>query len=314
MVILILFCSGRGSAKIIDMVVASVDQEAILYSEVLLSIQPEMIRLQQETASNAEYEKAIGKLVEDTLDEAIESKILYREALKFSIVVPDERVEAQIDHVRKLYDTNDEFMKALMETGETLSDFRDRTRKRIMSQSVEVSKMNTLEDEIVVDEVSLLQYYEDNKDHYQKPERVRVRQIMLRVRRDPDLRSKARARLEMVREELQAGASFDDLAIAHSQGPAAPNGGLVGWTSKGDLVVELEQAIFGLSEGEISQVVDSQFGVHLLFAEQKEEAGIAPLDEVRASIEPILKSNAALIKYEIWLQDLRKRSRVRIFL
>ncbi len=296
------------------MVVASVDQEAILYSEILAGIQPELLRLQQEATSQESYDATVEKLVEQTLEEAIESKILYREALKFSIQVPDERVENQIDQIRSTFDTNEEFISALTETGETLSDFRERTRKKIMAQSVEVSKMSSLESEIVVDEAELSQYYQDHKDEYRKPARVRVRQIMLPVRRDPEKRAKAHARLEMVGEELLAGATFGDLARAYSKGPAAEDGGLIGWTSLGDLVPELEQALFALGEGEVSQVVDSQFGVHLLLAEKKEEAGIASQDEMRPMIEPILRSKAALVKYELWLKDLRQRSRVRIFL
>jgi len=312
--LIVLLTVRGGTAEVIDMVVASVDQEAILYSEILMAIQPELQRIQQESPSQEAYNDTVEKLVEDSLDEAIESKILYREALKFSVQVPDDKVEEQIEQIRKTFDTNEAFIKALTESGETLSDFRERTRKRIMAQSVEVSKMNTLEEEIVVDEAALAQYYEDHKEDYTKPARVRVRQIMIPVRRDPQKRARAHARLEMLRQELQAGASFSDLARAYSKGPAAEDGGLIGWVSKGDLVPVLENALFALNQGEVSDVVDSQFGVHLLLAEKKEEAGIAPLDEMRPAIEGILRSQAALEKYELWLKDLRQRSRVRVFL
>jgi parvulin-like peptidyl-prolyl isomerase len=312
--LIILLTARGGTADVIDMVVASVDQEAILYSEILVAIQPELVRIQQEAPSQEAYNDIVETLVEDSLDEAIESKILYREALKFSIQVPDDKVEEQIDQIRKTFDTSEEFIKALTDSGETLSDFRERTRKRIMAQSVEVSKMSSLEKEIVVDEAELVQYYEDHNADYTKPARVRVRQIMIPVRRDAEKRARAHARLEMLREELEAGASFSDLARAYSKGPAAEDGGLIGWASKGDLVPVLEDALFALNQGEVSEVVDSQFGVHLLLAEKKEEAGIASLDEMRPAIEGILRSQAALEKYELWLKDLRQRSRVRVFL
>lgn len=301
-------------AEFVDAVVATVDREVILYSEIVSVIGVELENIRNSSQSQREYDRRADVLVKATLEEAIESKILLREARKFSVVVSDEEVEERVDSLRDRYESDEEFMAELQAAGESLSDFRDRTRKQVMSQRLAYSKLVSLESEIVVSESEILLYYQDNKARFEHPERVRVRQIFLLAGEEPKERARARARLEVLRDEIEAGADFEDLARLHSEAPGAEEGGIIGWQQRGELVVELETAVFSLPENVTSDVVETRRGVHLLQVDDREDAGIADLEEVRSMIEPQIRSAAAEERYRVWLADLRKRSKVRIFL
>lgn len=299
--------------QLVDAVVATVDKEVILYSEILNVIGSELNSIQNAPISQSEKDRRADKLIRDALEEAIGSKILYREAWKLSVPVTDENVEARVDSLRSGFDSEEEFMAAVQAMGESLSDYRERTRKLLMAQILAASRLNMFEEEIIVSEEEILQYYEDHKEDYISPERVRVRRIFLLAGKDAEERALARARLQTLRDEIDAGAEFEELAKRHSQGPDAELGGLVGWQQRGDLAPALDEAAFTLPEGGTSGVIETRGGVLLLRVDEREEQSLTPLEEVRLLIEPVIRADAAEERYKKWLGDLRSRSRVRIF-
>lgn len=301
-------------AEIVDAIWASVDTEVILRSEIITEIGANLIELQRTAASAEAFDRQAQELISATLEQAIEGKILLREAQLFGIDVPDEEVEAHIDVFRKLYPSNEDFLQELAKAGETLSDFRTRSWKQLMAQRLARSKLNSLRSEVVVSETDVSQYYEDHEEQFMRPERVLVRQVFLRAGTDPAERAQARARLQTILEDLEAGADFNEVAQMHSQAPGAEEGGLVGWQQRGDLVKNLEEAVFALPEGGVTGILESPGGVHVMKADRREEAGLASLDEVRAEVEPLLRNRAAEERYRKWIEELRKRSRVRTFL
>lgn len=311
---LLLLPLAPARAELIDSIAAKVDQEIILVSEIIGSIegQPEIIR---ETAiDQADYERKISTLMFDTLNEIIESKILYREALRGSVVVEDSDVEKEIDRVRNGYETTEEFMAYLNETGLTLSDYRARSRKSMMARIMSGRKIRELEQTVVVNEEDVVKFFEENRDDFSKPERVYVRQIMLPARPNTPEREEAIAKLEILRDEILAGADFKELARNHSKAAGADDGGIIGWNARGDLVPVLEEAVFALESGGISEVVEAQFGVHLLKVDEREAERDVVLADVRSLIEPSLRRKEATERYQKWINDLRKRSNIRVYL
>jgi parvulin-like peptidyl-prolyl isomerase len=176
------------------------------------------------------------------------------------------------------------------------------------------ARRQSFEDEIVISDEEIQEYYQENIDEFSTPEEVFVRQIFLRGRPGSEERQDAVATLQELRAAIAGGESFEDFAAEYSQAPGAEEGGVIGWQQRGDLVLALESAAFALEPGEVSQIVETPFGVHLLKVDERREAGVATLDDVRLEIEPRLRNAAADKRYQTWLNDLRKRSRVRIFL
>ena len=207
-----------------------------------------------------------------------------------------------------------EFVKELEKSGVTLSQFREHVRKQILAISMGIRKRREFEKAVQVSETEVAQYYQDHRDELARPERAQVRRIFLAAGQDPDERARVKMRLEGLRGELDAGAGFAQLATTCSEAPEAAQGGALGWIAHGDLVETLEQAVFSLPENAVSEVLETEYGFHLLKVERKEAAGTASLDEVRTQIEPKLRGQYADEQYRKWISELRKRSRVRVYL
>ncbi len=311
---MIVMSCGVSRGELIDSIVAVVDQEVILLSELKAAVPGEIERLRNTARSEAEFQADVDQLLIQTLEEGILRNILYREALRASVVIDDRDVEKQVDTLRERYETNEEFMASLADAGETLSDFRDRTRKVLMARLMSATKLRDLAKDIVISEAEVAEFYEENKGEFSSPEQVRVRQIMIQSRRNTDERAEERALLESVREKILAGDDFGDMARKHSDLDGAADGGIVGWHTRGELVQVLEDAAFALNAGEISEVLELQFGVYLLMVDERVDAGEMDYKEARTQIEPYLRTQQAEERFTKWMNDLRKHSNVRIFL
>jgi parvulin-like peptidyl-prolyl isomerase len=311
---MVVLACGSARGELIDSIVAVVDQEVILLSDLKAAVPGEIERLRNESASVEAYQAAVNRLLMQTLEEDIVAKILYREALRASVVVDDKFVEQRIDQLRDKYDTDEAFIEYLTSAGETLSDVRGRTRKILMAQSMQFEKSRELAKNIVISEAEVAEFYEENKKEFSSPEQVRLRQIMIRSRRNSDERAEEKALMESVREQILAGADFGDMARKYSELDGATDGGIVGWQTRGELVQVLEDAAFGLDAGGISEVLELQFGVYLLMVDARREAGEMDFKEARTQIEPHLRELQAEELFGRWMNDLRKHSNVRIFL
>jgi parvulin-like peptidyl-prolyl isomerase len=311
--LLALLCCAAARAAVVDAIAATVGNEVILMSEVIEDVEPLAAELRQQAASSAAFDAEMRRAMQEALDQAIEFKILFRQAQLAGLQIEDALIEQRLDEVRKRYPNEAAFQDALREAGETMSDIRDRLRKQTMAIGMGYQKRRQLEQAVTISQADVEQYYRDNLETFRRKERVLLRRIFLGAT-TPETRATARARLEVLREELALGANFGELARQHSEGPEAEADGRVGWVERGDLVVALEDAAFALSPGQTSAIVDTEFGCVLLAVDEREEEGIASLDEVRTEIEPLLRARGADEQYRNWIAELRQRSRVRVFL
>jgi len=301
-------------AELVDGIAATVGPEVILHSELVMEIAPFLRNLQQSATSDEEFNRQAQGELRKALDEAVNVKILLREALLAGLEIQEDAVEERIAEIKKRFATEAEFLKEMEKAGETMSDFRQRIRKQILAMSMAVRKRRQFEKEAQVSETEMAQYYKENEKKFAHPERASLRRIFLAAGTDPQERTQAKARLEEVRKQIDAGADFAELAKTYSTGPEAPQGGLMGWVTKDGLVPNLSDVAFSLPEGGVSSPLETEGGVVLLKVEKKEPAGTIALDEARKQIEPELRAKFAEEKYKKWIGELRKRSRVRIFL
>lgn len=140
-------------------------------------------------------------------------------------------------------------------------------------------------------------YYNQHRDQYRVAEQVKVSHILIKTplpgsdgKVDEKGVAEAQKRAEDLLKQLKAGAKFEDLARKNSEDPgSAKEGGSLGWIGKGRTVPEFEKAAFSLPKGQISDLVKSSYGFHIIRVDDKQDAHMKTLDEVKAEIEPILK-------------------------
>lgn len=310
---LLVLLSASAHAAVVDTILATVGQEPILRSEVLDEVGP-LLHDMQQTMDAATFETEANKALSEALQRAIENKILFREAVAAGAKIEDKDVEERLDRIRNQYPSPEEFNKMLAQSGENMSDFRERMRKQILAISYGMAKRRQFEKDAVISESDIAQYYQDHEADWSRPERVKARRIFLQAPQDAAARGKAKARLQSLKDELALGADFGALAKQHSQGPEAAEGGSMGWVAHGDLVTDLDSALFALAPGTISDVLETEFGVLILKVDEKQAAGAAAYDEVRTDIEPLLRQKYAKDRFNTWIGELRKKSLVRTFL
>jgi peptidyl-prolyl cis-trans isomerase D len=151
--------------------------------------------------------------------------------------------------------------------------------------------------QITIDPAEIERYYNEHQDSYRVPERAKVRHILIETPKPgPDGKvdqkgvDEARAKAEDVLKQVKAGGDFAALAKKYSQDPGSKdNGGELGWIVKGQTVAEFEKVAFSQSKGQISDLVQTQFGFHIIQTEDKEDAHLKPLAEVKDDIEKTLK-------------------------
>src|SRR5579863_1747564 len=198
------------------------------------------------------------------------------------------------DDLRKGLHPADEELKAFYESHKASYANSVPEKRKVKYAIIETSKA---EAGVQVTSDDLRKYYDDHRDQYRTPEQVKVSHILIKTplagadgKVDDKGVAEAQHRAEDLLKQLKGGAKLEDLAKKYSEDPgSAKQGGSLGWIGRGQTVPEFEKAAFSLPKGQISDLVKSSYGFHIIRVDDKQQAHTKTLDEVKAEIEPILK-------------------------
>jgi peptidyl-prolyl cis-trans isomerase D len=202
----------------------------------------------------------------------------------------------------------DDIKKGLHPTTEELKAYYDAHQKSYANSIPEKRKIKyamidqaKVAGAVQVTQDDLQSYYNQHRDQYRVAEQAKVSHILIKTplpgadgKVDEKGVADAQKRAQDVLNQLKAGAKFEDLAKKYSEDPgSAKEGGSLGWIGKGRTVPEFEKAAFSLPKGQISDLVKSSYGFHIIRVDDRQDAHMKTLDEVKAEIEPILKQQKA---------------------
>jgi peptidyl-prolyl cis-trans isomerase D len=202
----------------------------------------------------------------------------------------------------------DDIKKGLHPATEELKAFYDSHQKNYANSIPEKRKVKyaaidtgKIQDKVQVSPDDLQAYYNQHRDQYRVAEQVKVSHILIKTplpgpdgKVDEKGVAEAQHRAEDLLKQLKGGANFEDLAKKSSEDPgSAKQGGSLGWIGKGRTVPEFEKAAFSLPKGRLSDLVKSSYGFHIIRVDDKQDAHMKTLDEVKTEIEPILKQQKA---------------------
>jgi len=198
------------------------------------------------------------------------------------------------DDLRKGLHPTDEELKAFYETHKGSYANSVPEKRKVKYAIVETGKAAA---DVQVTSDDLRTYYDQHRDQYRKPEQVKVSHILIKTplpgpdgKVDEKGVAEARHRAEDLLQQLKSGAKLEDLAKKYSEDTgSAKQGGSLGWIGKGQTVPEFEKTAFSLSKGQMSDLVKSSYGFHIIRVDDKQEAHVRTLDEVKPEIEPVIK-------------------------
>jgi peptidyl-prolyl cis-trans isomerase SurA len=266
----------------------------------------------RQTASPAEREERLKKARREILDHFIESKLLEEEMKKRKIEVSDRDVDAAVNDVLKASNlTEENLKKALAREGMTLSAYRQKVREELGKMRL-VSR--EIKSKIVIDDEELRKRYQENPEKYSEPLEVQIQQVFFPVPQNAPKDQVAAVRREAltILERARRGDDFTQLAKVYSRGPEASEGGVLGYFKKQELVREVEEAGFKLKPGEISDLVRSPAGFHILKVLDRKGGEPRPFAEVRNRIREEAMQEESEKKFNAWMKDLKSKAHIEI--
>lgn len=180
-----------------------------------------------------------------------------------------------------------------------VADRLEDLRKRLI---VETYLKKKVEQEAQVSDADLKKYYDENKDKFKTGEQVRASHILVKTEKEA----------QDILAQLKNGAKFEDLAKKYSTDATSAKGGDLGWFSKGAMVPEFDKVVFGMKEGQVSGIVKTQFGYHIIKVTGIRPAGIRSFDEVKEQIKSTLLPSKQQEIFQKMKEDLKKNAKVSI--
>lgn len=250
--------------------------------------------------SAAELAKA-ERLAARQLD--LEAKVLASPEAR-DVAVPEATVEAALAEVRGRYADAEAFDNDLAGNGLSAGQYAEALARELKVDAI-LEKVASRAARVSDVDVDL--YYQFHLDEFSRPEVRRARHILVTVNESlpENGRAAARRRADEIAARLARDPKrFEEQALKHSECPTAMHGGLLGDVLPGKLYPELEATLFGLPEGGLSAVVESELGFHILRCDAVTPAGPVPLDQVRDKVREMLEARRRRICQNAWLKSL----------
>ncbi len=222
------------------------------------------------------------------------------------LVISQRELDDSMAAVAERYSSRDEFLSDLENNGLDEEALRKALYRELMFDSV---MQRVAAHSAEVNELDVHLFYEMHNDRFQNPETRIARHLLITINNDypENTRKAAHERILQAREKLAGRANrFEDFAKRYSECPTAMEGGRLGEVNRGQLYEELDAVLFNMQEGEISDVVESELGFHILYCEKIKPSRQVPLSKVAPRIREILQERQRRNCQKSWLASLRK--------
>jgi len=310
LLVVLLVCASTANAEVLSGIAAIVNDEIIT----LLELNREYaIVLKEQQKKGDLSQDAAARLKRDLLAAMIDRKLIKQKIKELNIVISEEEIRQSIEDIKRQNKMSQEALTAaLLAQGMTFDQYRaqmkeELERVRLMSQEVK--------SKIQVGEREIREYYDANGADFNEEPTYRARHIFLKVdkKASNDEIKKIMAKAAEVMAEAKSNNDFAALAKKYSDDPgAAKDGGDLGTFKKGDMLPEIESAVITMMPGEVSELVTTPAGFHIIKLEEKTAGKLKPFETVKASINDILYRKKSEERFKQWAEELRKGAAIDI--
>ena len=306
-----------------DSVAVTVNGVDINESQIEAQVKPQLERMAARVPS-AFVEQYKKQLRQQVLDKIIVEQLLDERVKAEKIVATEEEVT---DRVKEMASQQQpplllEDFKALIEAhGKSFDEVKQRVRKGLgyqkLLQAQFADKINSTEDDAK-------KYYSENKKQFETPERVRVSHILIKPdttdpNADPnEVKVRAKAKTENLLKQIKDGADFAELAKANSDCPSSKQGGDLGFGEKSDLnsgrrgtwVAPFEKAAFALKVGQVSDIVETRFGYHIIKVTDRKDASVKTFEQAKDDILKLLTQTRGGELAKEYIESLKAKANI----
>jgi peptidyl-prolyl cis-trans isomerase SurA len=299
-------------AELVDRIMAVVNDEIILLSDLEQAMQPWRKKLEQEGYSEVQQRILLSDQQPQILDQLINEKLTDQQISHYNLSVSDAEVDATIGRIMEANRLDRDSLQRLLEMdGLTYEKYREQIKNQILRTKLVNIEVKS---KIVVTDEDVREYYDAHSELYGGTTEYHLKHILIRVVPGASESQKqlAREQLAGIHERIRNGEPFDEMARTYSQAPTAPMGGDLGSFEVRLLAEPIRQALQGMQPGEITPVVETEQGLQIFLLEDISQKGGKPFNDVKSEIQEKLYAEIVDQKFQSWLKDLRQNSHIKI--
>lgn len=307
----LLLFAPNGRAELVDRILAIVNEDIILLSELEQAMAPLREKLKQAGYSEAQQRIYLSDQQAPMLQKMIDEKLTEQQAKRLNLTVSEEDTDKAIERFKAINKmSKDDLERMLKLEGLTPETFRSQIKEQLVQTKIVNREVKS---KIVITDVEIKKYYDAHAKQYTGVTKYHLRHILMKpATQADDEREKVRQEMQRLHERLQGGESFVSLAKVYSQAATAPEGGDLGAFESRMLSAPIRDALNGLSAGQFTSVIDTEQGYQLFFVEEVLQTGGKSLEEATPEIQEKLFSEEVEEKFKTWLQELRQRAHIQI--
>jgi peptidyl-prolyl cis-trans isomerase C len=247
------------------------------------------------------------------LDQLVTYTVLSQEVKARNIAVADTEIDGNLAEMKKQFPTEAEFQKALKDRGMTPEKLRSDAR---IDMAINKMMETELSSQPEATDAQVREFYDKNPDKFKQDETVRASHILIKVdpKADEGTKKAARTKADSLAKQAKGGADFAKLARENSADGSAANGGDLNFMSRGQTVAPFDQALFSMKPGEISDVVETEFGYHVIKVTEKKAAATVPFEQVSPRIRDFLTEQQKQEKAQAFIEALKKKAKVEVLI
>jgi peptidyl-prolyl cis-trans isomerase C len=275
----------------------------------------EMGRIQQGIArqGRAVDNSKLPAIRKEVLEGLIDRELLFQQSRKEGIKVEETAVNDRLGTLKGRFPSEDQFEAALKGMGLTLADLKTQIKE---GMAIKYLVEKRFEEGTSVSDEEAKAYYDGNPKEFMRPEQIQARHILIKVspKADESEKAAARKKIEEIQAKLKKGEDFEALAKEFSEGPSSTKGGDLDWFERGRMVKPFEEAAFALKPGEVSEVVETQFGYHLIKVTDKRQGTKMGYADVKEKLQRYLKDVKVGEEVRLYVAELKEKAQVERFL
>jgi peptidyl-prolyl cis-trans isomerase C len=254
----------------------------------------------------------ITRLRTEVVEGMVRRELLIQESMK-KVKIDETEIKDALKKLKEQYPSETDFTNALSEMKISPAALRAQMEKTLAVRKMIDTQFGS---RVAVTDSEIWAYYDRNRDSFRQPEQVRASHILIKTDPEWDAKKKAEARkkIEDILAKLKQKQDFESLARANSEDPSASKGGDLGYIRTGQIAKPIEEALFSLKPGEISDIVETRLGYHIIKATDRKPEMTIPFESLKDRVRTLLKQEKGQQEANSYIGTLREKAKVEIFM
>ena len=299
-------------AVLVDRTVAVLNDEIITLYDLNKALKPYITNIKALGYSAEKERETLYQVRNDLLDQLINQKLTDQEVKRLSIQISEDEIDKTIERVKKSRSYTDEDLRnGLAQQGMTLEDYRNEIKEQILRTRVVNREIKS---KVVITSDDIKAYYDNNQEKYAGEKKYKLWNLFFKIPSyaDASVKQAGMDKLKVFEDLLEQGEAFENLVSQNSGSDSSVQGSDLGIFRFEELSQQLQAAVKDLKAGEYSPILDTEFAYQIIYVEKIIETQTQSMAAVETEIQETLYNEYVDARFQEWMEELRKRSHIKI--